>query len=62
MRTHLDRGWTVAFAGDGPRAAAGPRLLHLGRVRELCELPAVPEEARAVLLAVDHLGQGTPRC
>ena len=45
----------------GPRAGTGARLLHLGRLRQLRELPAVPQEARPVLLAGDHLGQGAPR-
>ena len=38
----------------------GRGVLHLGRLRQLRELPAVPEEARPVLLAGDHLGQAAP--
>jgi hypothetical protein len=41
----------------GARARTGARVLHLGRLRELCELPARAQEVRAVLLAGDHLGQ-----
>ena len=33
-----------------PRAGARPRLLHLGRLRQLRQLPAGPEEARPLLL------------
>jgi hypothetical protein len=36
-------------------------VLHLGWVCELCQLPAVPEEARAVFQPGDHLGQDAPR-
>ena len=45
----------------GARAAAGPGLLRLGRLRQLRQLPARAEGRGPVLLAGDHLGQGAPR-
>ena len=44
-----------------PRAAARPRVLHLGRIRQFRQLPAGAEGRRPVLLPVDHLGQAAPR-
>ena len=62
QRLRLRRGVRPAAARlvrqHGPRAAAGPRLLHLGRLRQHRQLPAGPEGARAVLQPDDHLGQG----
>ena len=42
----------------GPRAGARPGVLHLGRLRQLRQLPAGAEGLRALLLPGDHLGQG----
>ncbi|MFM7738516.1 MAG: hypothetical protein ACKO9H_03865, partial [Planctomycetota bacterium] len=44
----------------GMSAAARSWVLHLGRLRELRQLPAVPEEARAVFQPGNHLGQDAP--
>jgi hypothetical protein len=45
----------------GPRAGARPRLHHLGRLRQPGQRVAVPQEARAVLLARHRLGQAASR-
>ena len=42
----------------GPRAGARPRVLHLGRLCQLRQLPAGAEGHEALLLPGDHLGQG----
>ncbi len=45
-----------------PRARARPRLLHLGRLRQLRQLPAGAEGVRAVLLARRSSGTRSIRC
>ena len=42
----------------GPGAGARPRVLHLGWICKLRQLPAGAEGPEAVLLPGDHLGQG----
>ena len=44
-----------------PRAGAGPRILHLGRVRQLRELPAGADQTQTLLQPGRHLGERTPR-
>ena len=58
----FDRAARCLVRQHGPRAGAGPRLLHLGRLRQPRQLPAVPQEARAVLQPGRSSGTSSIRC
>ena len=58
----FDRLLNAWFGNIARVLGARPLLLHLGRLRELRQLPAGAEGPEALLRPGDHLGQGASRC